>query len=405
MCSIYGAIGPYIRDSVMSQLQVASRDRGRDGGRMESYQTLSGFNVKLGNWRATPTPEPKHGEFQPYNRMVHNGTISNDVEIGAQPGEIDSQALSRWIERKDVHTLAKSLMVVRGSYALACFNGRTVLAATNYKPLYYAIIEGAIYFSSMARHFQGLLAFGQAPVQLAPYTAIDFLTKEQTQIHRTFSKRAVVIASAGLDSTVAATKLVREGWDVCLLHFAYGCNAEAREQNRLFGIAGLLNCRAHIMNIDFKQQIGGSTLFNGVDAKIAGAIEGAEYAHEWVPGRNLVFVSLAVAWAEANGYHAVALGNNLEEAGAYPDNEEQFTTLLNDAVPYAVQANYAMRVLSPVGNLMKHEIVRLGLDLGAPLGLTWSCYRGGERHCGECGPCFMRKMAFERSGEIDPVFV
>lgn len=137
---------------------------------------------------------------------------------------------------------------------------------------------------------------------------------------------------------------------------------------------------------------------------VAGAVAGAEWAHEWVPARNLLMLSWAAAFAEANDYHHIALGNNLEEAGAYPDNEEELTTLFGDLLPNAVQNGYGLNVLSPVGNLMKHEIVRVGLEIGAPYHLTWSCYLDGERHCGHCGPCFMRRTAFERNGARDPVF-
>jgi len=407
MCSIYGAIGEWIDPTTFEEIRELARDRGRDGGRYESYTVGHFYSAVLGNWRATPTPEPEVGLLQPYDKMVHNGTIANDAELGALPGEIDSQTLARIIDRSSVQALADSLQKVKGSYALACFNGATVLAATNYKPLYYCRIGPTIYFSSMARHLDTVVGFGRAPVALPPYTAIDFITREQVSLHTDRSKRAVIIASAGLDSTVAATKLVREGWDVCLLHFTYGCAAGDKEYCAIPMIADALGCRSAFVNVDLAQMLGlqASTLFDKrPDAKIAGAIEGAEYAHEWVPGRNLVFISLAVAWAEAHGYHTVALGNNLEEAGAYPDNEEEFTHLLNKAVPYAVQAHYGMGVVSPVGNLMKHEIVKLGLELGAPFEWTWSCYRGGRKHCGECGPCFMRRKAFERSGGIDPVF-
>lgn len=402
MCSIYGAIGKRIDYTILEQIKNAAKDRGRDGGRSEQY--LAGrFEAVLGNWRACPTPELEVGPLQPYNGLVHNGTVANDAELGIQPGEIDSQCLARVLDRSSVRALAKSLEQVKGSYALACFNGHSILAATNYKPLYYARIAGITYFSSMERHFKDVLLFGRAAVALPPYTTLDLLTGETTRIARRDGKRVVVIASAGLDSTVVATKLVREGWDVCLLHFTYGCHAGTQEYNAIRHIAGALGCEYRYLGVDLASMLGlrSSTLFEG---EITGRIEGAEYAHEWVPGRNLVFLSLAVAWAEAHGYHAVALGNNLEESGAYPDNEEQFTYLMNKAVPYAVQAHYGMRILSPVGNLMKHEIVKLGLQLKAPLEHTWSCYRGGDHHCGNCGPCFMRHKAFERSGVTDPVF-
>jgi 7-cyano-7-deazaguanine synthase len=131
------------------------------------------------------------------------------------------------------------------------------------------------------------------------------------------------------------------------------------------------------------------------DSNIAGGEEGAEFAHEWVPARNIVMLSIATAYAEAKGFDYIVLGNNLEEAGAYPDNEPEFINRFNDLLPFAVGDGKRVRVVMPVGNLMKHEIVDLGHRLGAPLDLTWSCYRAGDKHCGTCGPCFMRRTAFE----------
>lgn len=402
MCSIYGAIGNIDWDT-LDKIREAARDRGRDGGRMETYQS-SQIDIALGNWRATPTPEVEDGPLQPYDRLVHNGTIANDKDLGALPGEIDSQCLARVLDRTSVHTLATSLEKVKGSYALALCGAGSLLAATNYKPLHYATIGEALYFSSMSRHFADVLPFGQAPVALAPYTAIDFLTHEVVPLHKTDSKRVVVIASAGLDSTVVATKLVREGWDVCLLHFTYGCLAGTREYDAIPKIAAALGCTYQYLEVDLKTMLGlgASTLF-GDGSSVASAVKGAELAIDWVPARNLIFTSLAVGWAEANGYHAVALGTNLEEAGAYPDNEEGFTTILGQAIPYAVHEHYGMSLLTPIGNLMKHELVKLGLSLDVPLQHTWSCYRGGERACSNCGPCFMRQEAFRRNGTADPV--
>ena len=413
MCSIYGAFGQHINSAVLDLIADEARDRGRDGGRCEFYESDDvnhgggpRYLAALGNWRATPTPELQVGALQPYDRLVHNGTIANDKELGILPGEIDSQCLARVLNRTSLSAFVDSLSAVKGSYALALFNGQTVLAAVNYKPLYYVKLEGTIYFSSMARHFIGVLPFGHAPVAVEPYTAIDFRTQSVHPLHKTDGKRVVVVASAGLDSTVVATKLVREGWDVCLLHFTYGCLAGRREYESIPKIAEALGCRYQYLEVDLAQMLGlrSSTLF-GDGSEVVGTIAGAEYAHEWVPARNLVFMSLAVAWAEAHGYHAVAPGTNLEEAGAYPDNEEGFTTLFGQAVPYAVQAHYGMRLLTPIGNLMKHEVVKLGLQLGAPFEHTWSCYKGGLKPCDACGPDFMRHEAFRRNGAVDPVFV
>jgi 7-cyano-7-deazaguanine synthase len=141
-------------------------------------------------------------------------------------------------------------------------------------------------------------------------------------------------------------------------------------------------------------QKGDSPLLDA-DSKIAGGEAGAEFAHEWVPARNLLLLSVATAFAEARGISTIVLGNNLEEAGAYPDNEPEFIAKFNDMLPFAVGDGKRMNVIMPVGNMMKHEIVELGNRIGAPMHLTWSCYRALELHCGTCGPCYMRRKAFE----------
>jgi 7-cyano-7-deazaguanine synthase len=106
-------------------------------------------------------------------------------------------------------------------------------------------------------------------------------------------------------------------------------------------------------------------------------------------------LSVATAFAEAKGFDVIVLGNNMEEAGAYPDNEPEFIRRFNEVLPFAVGANKQVRVIMPVGDLMKHEIVKMGFENGAPMELTWSCYKNGNKHCGKCGPCFMRRTAFE----------
>lgn len=393
MCSIFGALG-YVDDDVLEKLRQKAGDRGRDGGRVERYVLAGGLHAALGNWRAP---------LQPYDGVVHNGTIANDRELGALPGEVDSMVLPRVLDRSSLSAFAASLSRVVGSYALAVKTEDSVFLACNYKPLYYwASADGTAYFSSMERHFDGLVPFGVRPAKLPPYTAMDLKTGERIELPRKDGRRALVIASAGLDSTAVAARLVREGYEVRLLHFQYGCRAQTRESERIPRIAHALGASHVVLTLPMPWT-SSSTLLRE-DAALAGATEGAEYAHEWVPARNLVMLSYATAYAEAFGFHVIALGNNLEESGAYPDNEEEFTHLFDGLLPYATQNGYRVRVVSPVGHLMKHEIVALGLADGAPFAETWSCYRGGARHCGECGPCFMRREAFRRNGATDPVF-
>lgn len=109
----------------------------------------------------------------------------------------------------------------------------------------------------------------------------------------------------------------------------------------------------------------------------------------------MIFLSIAAGYAEAKGIDYIVLGGNLEEAGAYADNELIFQKKFNDILPNSLNLQKRVEVLTPVADLMKHEIVKLGLEINAPLHLTWSCYENGEKHCGKCGPCFMRKVGFK----------
>jgi 7-cyano-7-deazaguanine synthase len=296
--------------------------------------------------------------------------------------------------------LLASLGRIKGSYAMGVAGTDRLYLATNYKPIYLLRLGEAFYFSSMERHLLPLCSPGVRPQRLQPYSAIDLLSLAVADIPREDSRRALAICSSGLDSTTAAYQLKAQGWDVTLLHFTYGCRAETREVERIRQIGEHMGAPVVVLPIDYSQFKGQSPLLG--DQAIASGAAGAEFAHEWVPARNLVLIAHAVAYAEANGFGAVALGNNLEEGGAYPDNEEEFTHLLDQVLDYAVHDGGRVRLLAPVGKLMKHEIVALGLQLGVPYELTWSCYHAGDAHCGNCGPCYMRREAFRRNRATDP---
>jgi 7-cyano-7-deazaguanine synthase len=399
MCSIFGAFGEHVNRNALAIIRCQAMDRGRDGGRQETF-TLGRRKAMIGHWRATPATEATGALSQPYGGIVHNGTIANDVELGNPAGAVDSMVLEHVLDRSNLKSLVQSLGQVRGSYAMAVVGDDSLFLATNYKPIYLLRLVDAFYFSSMERHLLPLCVTGVRPQRLQPYSAIDLVTLEVANIPREDSRRALAICSSGLDSTTAAYQLRAEGWDVTLLHFTYGCRAETREVQRIRQIGERMGAPVVVLPIDYSQFRGQSPLFG--DQVIASGAAGAEFAHEWVPARNLVLIAHAVAYAEANGFGAVALGNNLEEGGAYPDNEEEFTHLLDQVLDYAVHDGGRVRLLAPVGKLMKHEIVELGLKLGVPYELTWSCYRAGEVHCGNCGPCFMRREAFRRNGVTDP---
>lgn len=401
MCTICG--GTNLNEKFLGIFK-GSLDRGRD---------YSNIFYRKGSWicnhRAVPTTEIENAEFnQPFGtdyKVVHNGTISNDKELGNPEGMIDSYILSKVLNFNTLETLRDSLYKVVGAFAIGVMkpNGHFYLAC-NYKPIFYCYTpEGDFYFSSYKHH---LSEFADVR-RLEPYSVFDEETKQSLPIKRKVFDNALVIASAGLDSTAVAAYACSIHKNVTLLHYNYGCLAETPELVRIKKIQESLNktynnCSLYIMDLDLKFMAHASTILDGKQT-IAEGVSGSEYAHEWVPARNLIMLSMAVGYAEANDFSYIYLGTNLEESGAYPDNEEQFIRDFNSCLYGAVQNGKYVEIRTPVGNLMKHEIVPFGLKYHAPFEHTWSCYRNGEKACGHCGPCFMRKVAFQRNGLVDPV--
>lgn len=464
MCSIGGVLifgdldderARAIEDKLKS-IAVAASERGRDsfglvaldrGGRFRAYKDRRSASEALRdmprmitadtvaaifNDRAEPTTEhvaeKSQEDIQPMVgeriAVTHNGTIANDGELERKYGlrrrsRIDTAVLPPLLETLwdgTLEDLARILRdVVVGSYALAILDssrpGKLWLAA-NFKPLYYMWDKelNALFFASSDDYLQSDVApwEGNYVKRLEPYTAaeigVDRTWRTVSLWRKSGGRRVLVVASGGLDSTTAATALLRQGYEVALLHFNYRHVAEGPEDRAVREISKALGVPLIEIDMDFFKLAGGSPLLGqGEINRVDAGREGAEFAHEWVPARNFVFIALAVALAEAWGYDYVALGINMEEAGAYPDNEMEFVRLLNKVLPYATGPQRRVQILMPVGGLVKHEIVKLGLEVKAPLHLTWSCYDKGPKHCGRCGPCYMRRWAFKINGVRDPV--
>lgn len=451
MCSIFGCIVPEgasleRANHIVNVLIERSHERGRDGrgfdiiasekgeivqwdwksaerytGWMplhivDAYDNPNGISL-IGNLRAEPTTEyvkdKLHDDQQPYRvgkwAIVHNGTIANDKEwrTGEVNTTIDSAAIVELLDGQrtghlDVEELGRyfagCVRLLKGSYAILATHTDhpgVVFAACNYRPIWYGRHDGVTYFASSRDYFVEAIA----PQMVEPYSVQVFLANgavHRVDPQRMFNRKALVICSGGLDSVVAATWAKREGYEIDLLHFRYGSRAEGPEVHAISDVADALGVNVRYFDLPIYKPEDSPLL--QADSKIAGGEAGAEFAHEWVPARNLAMLAIATALAEAGGYETLILGNNLEEAGAYPDNEPEFIAKFNDLLPFAVGDGKKLQVLMPVGNLMKHEIVALGTQLGAPLDKTWSCYRAGEQHCGTCGPCFMRRTAFEING-------
>lgn len=413
--------------------------------------------VILNNHRAEPTTEyvktKRDSDVQPFRAghwlVAHNGTLANDKELLQElyhmenpplPTQIDSWVIAAWLNSRfgsrlpSLAEMTTALKAFKGSYALAIVNTmhpQKVWLATNYKPLAleYDNTWRTLFFTSLEASFKEswtskapLEALSHQTVEIPPYTLVEVslpksgtslafaglgMALESVSLRTDPRKKALVICSGGLDSVTAATLLIHQGYEVGLLHFRYGCVAQSREEECVQAVSDILQVPLYFLDIpQFKSVIAGSTLFQDSETytKEKGGIAGAEFAYEWVPARNLVFLSLATALAEAQGYDFVASGVNLEESGSYPDNEMIFIQKLDQVLPFATNVDRQVHLLMPVGNLMKHEIVKAGYEALAPLEHTWSCYNSKEQHCGTCGPCFMRKTAFKMLKVKDPAF-
>lgn len=398
MCSILGGTA---LDEYSLKTYLLAKDRGRD------YTGLAQRGKHwVANHRATPTNELEspvrnqpfnHGDFS----IVHNGTIANDKELGLPDGAIDSEILTRVLDMNSFELFVMSLQKVKGSFAIAAVSEDAIWLACNYKPIFYCYFDDEWTFSSLEQHMPWFERETlMKPTRLAPYTAISLIDGQRATLKRTQPDSALVVCSGGLDSTAVTGYAKMRHSEIRLLHFDYDCRATEKELEAIQNIALSLDCGYEVLKLDYSKYKGSSTLFQ--DEQVTTGEAGVEYALDWVYARNTVMLAAATAYAEANNYGHIYLGTNLEESGAYPDNEYQYILDMNRVLDSAVNNGYKVEIHAPLGGLMKSEIVTFGNKHKSPIEMSWSCYNGGQQHCGECGPCYMRQKAFHRAGVADP---
>jgi 7-cyano-7-deazaguanine synthase len=217
--------------------------------------------------------------------------------------------------------------------------------------------------------------------------------------------RAVVSLSGGMDSSVCLALAARE-FDVYALHFSYGQRTEQRELISARAIADVVGVRQFLrLKIDLFRQIGGSALTDLTiavpDAPTATKI-GEEIPVTYVPFRNAHFLSAAVSWAEVLGAEAIFIGAVEQDSSGYPDCRPAYYAAFQTVIETGTKEGN-IQIHTPLIQREKSEIVRLGLELKAPLHLTWSCYSGEDRACGACDSCVLRLRAFAEAGVTDPI--
>jgi 7-cyano-7-deazaguanine synthase len=215
-------------------------------------------------------------------------------------------------------------------------------------------------------------------------------------------KRAVVLLSGGMDSCVCAALAVRD-FDAAAVHVSYGQRTEQRELKAFLDVCDRLGIRARlVVRNEALRAIGGSALTDpGIAVPEAQHI-GQEVPVTYVPFRNAHFLSVAVSWAEVLDARKIYIGAVEQDSSGYPDCRPAYYEAFNQVIRAGTKAG-TIEIMTPLIALRKHQIVRLGLELGAPLDLTWSCYSREDRACGVCDSCVLRLRAFREAGAQDPI--
>jgi 7-cyano-7-deazaguanine synthase len=218
-------------------------------------------------------------------------------------------------------------------------------------------------------------------------------------------KKAVCLCSGGLDSTVAAAVAKQNCHELYIFHVNYGQKAEAKEQEAVGKIREALGAKEVIsVEIELFRNLSALTSAEAV-IPLGGDVQldSGATPPTWVFCRNLVFVSLAAAYAEYLNAEKIYVGFNAEEGLSYPDNRPEFVNRFNSLLEKAVASfSRSPQIDAPLINMSKADIVRRGVELMAPMHLSWSCYLNGKKQCGECESCQHRRRGFKEAGVIDP---
>jgi 7-cyano-7-deazaguanine synthase len=226
----------------------------------------------------------------------------------------------------------------------------------------------------------------------------------------TEKKKAVVLLSGGLDSTTAMAIAKAEGCEVYSLSLRYG-QRHSRELDAAEKVARALGVREHMMiDIDLGK-IGGSALTDKIEVPKGRSEEEMkkEIPVTYVPARNTIFLSYALAWAEVLGASDIFIGVNAIDYSGYPDCRPEyiksFETMANLAIKAAVEGKLKINIRTPLIQMTKAEIIRKGLELGVDYRLTHSCYDPSPDGiaCGQCDSCLLRKKGFKEAGIPDPI--
>ena len=207
-----------------------------------------------------------------------------------------------------------------------------------------------------------------------------------------------------MDSCVTAAIAREESDHLAFLHVSYGQRTEARERKAFNEIADYYGVEERLdVSIEHLAKIGGSSLTDASIAVTEADLESKEIPTSYVPFRNANMLAIATSWAEVLGANAIYIGAVAEDSSGYPDCRPQFYEAFQKAIDAGTKPDTRIEIRTPIIYLTKAQIVKKGIDLNAPLHLTWSCYRSETLACGSCDSCALRLRGFEQAGIKDPI--
>ena len=212
--------------------------------------------------------------------------------------------------------------------------------------------------------------------------------------------KALVVFSGGLDSTTLLYYAINHFDEVETLSFTYGSKHNDMEHYYALKTCEKLNIKNTLISLDFISQYFKSDLLKSGGEIPEGMYNEDNMKSTVVPFRNGIMLAIAAGFAESNDIDILLLGNHSGDHAIYPDCRPEFIANIAGAIKEGTEKK--IRVISPFCDMSKTDIVKMGEELGVDYSLTYSCYKGGEKHCGKCGTCTERKESFEQAGVIDP---
>jgi 7-cyano-7-deazaguanine synthase len=218
------------------------------------------------------------------------------------------------------------------------------------------------------------------------------------------AESAIVLVSGGMDSCVTAAIALTESEKLAFLHVSYGQRTENRERKAFHDISDHYHVEKRLdVSIQHLAKIGGSSLTDERIEVSEADLNSKEIPTSYVPFRNANMLAVAVSWAEVIGADAVYIGAVAEDSSGYPDCRPEFYEAFQQVIDTGTKPDTRIKIRTPIIDLSKAEIVNKGIELKAPLHLTWSCYRNDDLACGTCDSCALRLRGFEHAGVADPI--